>query len=178
MSIALIVIGRIEKELLSILQAGISKAFQRPVIFGQAIPEPVYAFDKRRNQYLSTAILRVLREQPETPRYGRVLGVVDHDLYVPELHFVFGQASGTVAVIALARLRPGFYGLPEDPRLFQQRALTEAVHELGHTYGLHHCVNPRCVMFFSNTLHDTDRKSSAFCLQCRVCVRRGTQAKG
>lgn len=167
MSIALIVIGRIEKEVLSILQAGISKAFRRPVIFGPAMPEPTYAFDKRRMQYLSTAILRALREQPETSLYERVLGVVDHDLYVPEFNFVFGQASGTVAVIALARLRQEFSGLPEDPRLFHKRTLTEAVHELGHTYGLPHCVNPRCVMFFSNTLHDTDRKSSAFCLQCQ-----------
>jgi archaemetzincin len=166
-SIGLIAIGRVEKELLSMLQSGLSKAFHCPVFCSMTMPEPVYAFDQRRNQYLSTAILRVLREQPKTPGDERMLGVVDHDLYVPELNFVFGQASGTVAVIALTRLRPGFYGLPDAPRLFQQRVLTEAVHELGHTYGLPHCVNSHCVMFFSNTLHDTDRKSSAFCPQCQ-----------
>jgi archaemetzincin len=57
--------------------------------------------------------------------------------------------------------------LPDDPGLFQKRALTEAVHELGHTCSLPHCENRRCVMFFSNTLQDTDRKHSTFCRQCQ-----------
>jgi predicted Zn-dependent protease len=32
------------------------------------------------------------------------------------------------------------------PALFAERALKEAVHELGYTFGLGHCGNPRCVM--------------------------------
>src|SRR2546425_797545 len=35
----------------------------------------------------------------------RVLGVVDLDLFVPDLNFVFGLAAGDRAVIALPRLR-------------------------------------------------------------------------
>jgi len=49
----------------------------------------------------------------------------------------------------------------------QERALKEAVHELGHLLGLPHCDNPRCIMFFSNTLADTDRKGPGFCPACR-----------
>jgi predicted Zn-dependent protease len=48
--------------------------------------------------------------------------------------------------------------IPENRSLFHQRVLTEAVHELGHTDGLNHRLNPRCVMFFSNPLVDTERK--------------------
>jgi len=99
--------------------------------------------------------------------YEKILGIVDHDLYVPELNFVFGEASRIAAVISLTRLRQGFYHLPENRSLFHQRILTEAVHELGHTYGLRHCENPRCVMFFSNSLMDTDRKGPAFCARCK-----------
>jgi len=54
---------------------------------------------------------------------------------------------------------------------FGQRALVEdgkeAVHELGHTYGLKHCPNPACVMHFSNSLHDTDLKGWKFCPNCQ-----------
>jgi len=131
------------------------------------VPEPDYAYNKKRNQYLSTAILKALMEQKEFTTYEKILGIVDHDLYVPDLNFVFGEASRKVAVISLTRLRQEFYHLPEDRSLFHKRVLTEAVHELGHTYGLGHCGNPRCVMFFSNSLMDTDRKGSEFCLNCK-----------
>jgi len=39
---------------------------------------------------------------------------------------------------------------------------------LGIIYGLGHCRNPGCVMFFSNSILDTDRKSSFFCESCQI----------
>jgi len=53
-------------------------------------------------------------------------------------------------------------GLPDYPAL-ERRAATEAIHELGHTYGLSHCSDPTCVMWFSNTLSESDRKGTRFC---------------
>jgi archaemetzincin len=60
---------------------------------------------------------------------------------------------------------------PEDQALFRERALKEAVHELGHTYGLQHCPNLRCVMHFSNSLRDTDAKQAKWCSRCATQVR-------
>ena len=71
------------------------------------------------------------------------------------------------AVISLARLYPEFYGQPRDPGRFKERAINEAVHELGHLLGLGHCPDPACVMAFSNSLADTDRKGPGFCQPCR-----------
>jgi archaemetzincin len=99
--------------------------------------------------------------------YERILGIIDLDLYVSKLNFVFGEARQRVAIISLTRLRNEFYNLPKDETLFRKRVFTEAVHELGHTYGLRHCVNPNCVMFFSNTLTDTDKKGPDFCQRCK-----------
>jgi archaemetzincin len=84
------------------------------------------------------------------------------DLYAHGHSFVFGLADirGRHAVISTARLD----GHGRD-RL-HRRALTEAVHELGHTWGLGHDRNPRCVMHFSKTLEDTDRKGALFCRRC------------
>ena len=63
------------------------------------------------------------------------------------------------------------YGLPEDEPLFHQRVLKEAAHELGHTYGLGHCPDNKCVMHFSNSLRDTDIKGTEFCPRCQVQLK-------
>jgi archaemetzincin len=67
-------------------------------------------------------------------------------------------------------LSPAFYGLPEAPELFFQRVTKETLHELGHVFGLEHCKNS-CVMRFSNSLNDTDRKPESFCPSCLSRLR-------
>ena len=166
-AILLVPIGEIDKKVILVLKDDLNKVFNNQVFIGKGMPEPGHAYHKKRNQYLSTSILNSIMEQKEYAPYEKTLGIVDHDLFVPELNFVFGQASPKAAVISLTRLRQTFYHLPEDQHLFRQRVLTEAVHELGHTFGLEHCGNSRCVMFFSNSLMDTDRKGSGLCTHCK-----------
>jgi archaemetzincin len=98
-----------------------------------------------------------------------ILGIADVDIYASGLNFVFGEAdtvSGAV-LVSLTRLRQEFYGLQPDRGLFFERALKEAVHELGHACGLDHCAQPGCIMYFSNTIGDTDRKGPGFCGLCK-----------
>jgi archaemetzincin len=167
MDIVLVAVGEVNPKVIQILKEGLNKVFGKQVWVGRGMSEPDYAFNKKRNQYLSTMILNALMNEKEYTPFEKILGIVDHDLYVPELNFVFGEASQRMAVISLTRLRQEFYSLPQDERLFHRRVLTEAVHELGHTYGSGHCQNPRCVMFFSNSLIDTDRKGFEFCSKCK-----------
>ncbi len=167
MGIVLIAVGKVDPSIIGLLKNDLEKSFKRPVFIGRGMPEPHYAYDRKRNQYLSTSILNAIIKEEDYAHYEKILGIVDHDLFVPELNFVFGEASTKAAVISLTRLREEFYNLPENKSLFYKRILTEAVHELGHTYGLSHCKNPYCVMFFSNSLIDTDRKGYNFCRECR-----------
>ena len=167
--IAVTVIGKVEREVLSHLCSVLAERFGSACSIGPALPAPIMAYNPRRDQYSAETILDTLW----TGEKGRTLGVVDLDLYVPDLNFVFGLADrvGKRAVVALPRLRQDFYGLPDDQVLFLARAAKEAVHELGHTFGLGHCQDRGCVMAFSNSLADTDTKAQEFCSRCRKKVQ-------
>lgn len=156
-----------DQSVLNHICSGIEEAFGIPADVLEPIPVEHDTYNEERDQYHSTAILKRLSDH--VPRDAvRLLAVTDIDLYVPQLTFVFGEAAvdGRVSIISLMRLRQGFYGEPQDDRLFIERAVKEAIHELGHTFGLRHCPNPRCIMHFSNGIRDTDYKSADFCAEC------------
>ncbi len=159
--------------MLEAIASGLHEAFGADGVIGSPVPVPSAAYNPRRRQYRSTAILRLLGNSTAGGR-DRVLGVIDRDLYVPELNFVFGEADlvASTAVISLTRLRQEYSGLGSDRERFLLRAVKEAVHELGHTVGFGHCPDRRCIMHFSNSLADTDRKGPGFCERCSGTLAR------
>jgi predicted Zn-dependent protease len=58
-----------------------------------------------------------------------------------------------------------------DDALLLDRLDKEATHELGHTFGLVHCIDPMCVMHASTYAEEIDFKGAEFCLQCLEGVR-------
>jgi archaemetzincin len=166
--ILIIPMGSIDPDILKVIATTLEKVFHCMVEMDTEMPLPLTSYDSRRDQYHSTTILNKIRVARHKD-FDRALGVTDVDLFVPELNFVFGEAdvSAGTAIISLARLRQEFYGLRPNTRLFHGRAVKEAVHELGHTCGLGHCRDPHCIMYFSNTLKETDRKGPGFCVLCK-----------
>jgi archaemetzincin len=160
--------GDIDSATLEELKERLKQTFGCPVEINLEVGSLERAYDPKRRQYLASELLAKLKKSG-IAKDEKVLDIVDVDLYAPGLNFVFGQADITsgVALISLCRLRQEFYGLPSDNALFLDRAAKEAVHEIGHTFGLGHCKNAKCVMHFSNSLADTDWKQIAFCSQCR-----------
>jgi archaemetzincin len=164
----LVPVGEVPGDVLTAIRPKLEGALGIVCGIAPSLPHPFDAYNTSREQYLSADILAQLG-QLDLPGAFRFLGVVNLDLYVPELNFIFGQATmgGREALVALPRLRQSFYGLAEDRDLFHLRLLKEAIHELGHTFGLGHCSQRTCVMCFSNSLRDTDIKGESFCPGCR-----------
>ncbi len=170
--IAIAPVGALEAGALTTLVPVLRDAFDADVVVAPSVPIPEGGWNARRGQHLSTVILDRLA-RVRRPHWDRLLGVADVDLYVPDLNFVFGEADAArkVAVFSMSRLHPAARGA-EEQRLLERRAATEAIHELGHTYGLAHCSDPHCVMWFSNTLAESDRKGIAFCARHAAELRR------
>ena len=158
-------IGEVEKELLVFLSAKLEGVYDLTCRVAPPLRVPESSYNLQRGQYNAEALVAEIAEKIPVDA-KKLLGVVDVDLYVFGLNFIFGLASGNTAVISLVRLRPGYYGEMKNEYLFRERALKEAIHELGHTFGLHHCPDIRCIMHFSNRLEDTDIKGPGFCKVC------------
>ncbi len=159
-----------DRELAGEIAEGVRDVFGTPVgVADETIDLTERGYDRTRDQYVARSLIRAL---PASEPGVKTLGITDADLYAPDLNFVFGQAQlpGDRAVMSIARLRPEFYDEEPDRELLIERAVKEAVHEIGHTLGLQHCDAPRCVMHFSNTLADTDRKGRSLCERCDATI--------
>lgn len=132
-------------------------------------------------QYLTADILRLLEDRLPDDAYA-LLAITDSDLYAaPDWNHVFGHASlrGRVGVMSLARFDPAFFGVEMGSDVARviilRRALTVLAHELGHVFGLKHCIFYRCVMGGAHDLRELD---GAPLHTCPVCLRKLQKISG
>lgn len=150
----------------------LSDVFGARITFA-SLPLLSSAYVEVTGQWSAEKILNGLKQKEfTTDRADKVLGIVDVDIAVKGLNFVFGlsEIGGRNCLISLYRLRSAG-GWPRADVLFEERTLKEATHELGHSLGLEHCSDRKCVMSFSNSIEEVDRKGREF---CRECTRRLT----
>jgi archaemetzincin len=165
--IQLVPVGSVDRAILEWLALGLEDSLRGRFSIHPEVVDPADAYHAMRQQYNSTILLAKLLRLGGRPE-EKILGVADVDLFIPILTFVYGEAqlNNRAAVVSVYRLRQEFYGLPGDDSLFYQRCEKEALHELGHTFGLVHCKQYACLMHFSNSIEQIDLKSNSFCPAC------------
>jgi archaemetzincin len=129
-----------------------------------------------RRQMLATGVLDYLRSILPADAYCLV-GLTAVDLYPePSWSFVFGMASfrERVGVYSIARYHPPAGGR-DAASWVRSRALKVMAHEIGHMFGMEHCIHYECVMNGSNHLAETDRRPMNL---CPVCLRKLFHAVG
>jgi archaemetzincin len=159
--------------LLDGLAAALAREFRVSCHVAPGVLDASAMLDFGRRQYHSTAILRAMTALAPDPRI-RLIGVTELDLFVPVLTFVFGEAQlgGNCGLVSLHRLREEYYGLQPDPAKLAERLLKEALHELGHTFGLRHCPNWQCAMASTHAVERLDLKEARYCAGCRLAITR------
>jgi archaemetzincin len=174
-TIGIVPVNAIDRAFLDRLSLCIEERFLARALVERGLPIARTSLNATRGQlFVTTLTSKVLSAYPE--HQGALLVLTEFDLYKTSHRFIFGDADAaqSIAVVSLHRLHAEFYGEEADPNLLFQRALKESVHELGHVFGLKHCFNARCGMYRSNSIFETDNKTSYF---CETCDRRVGRAR-
>ncbi|MGD0507087.1 MAG: archaemetzincin [Terriglobales bacterium] len=166
-ALCLVAIGSVPEKAMEWIENAAAEWFPLPLRRLPPVSLPEAAYDRKRGQYQSVEIMKMLA-QSAPPDATRFLGVTDVDLSIPMLTFLFGQANfdGPIAVVSLCRLHQEFYGLPADDNLLRERIVKEVLHELGHTFGLAHCSDPKCPMSLATHIELVDGKEEQYCVRC------------
>ena len=171
--IRLLPLGSADRDMVAALRPALEADFDVVAEVGEIDLDLDQFLDPRRLQYNSTALITHLNGRYVSIGGMRgdspsLLAVVDEDLFIPILTYVFGEAQlgGRVAVVSYHRLQNERYGLPRDQGRLFERLHKEAVHELGHVFGLLHCPARECAMHISTYVEDIDMKLAALCPSC------------
>jgi len=97
-----------------------------------------------------------------------------YDLYPrPSWNLVFGLAnlSQRTGVFSFVRYDPSFWGkeVPDREKILLKNACGVMVHEVGHMFGLKHCIYYECKMNGSNSYQESCRAER---YMCPVCTRK------
>ncbi len=167
-NITLISFGYFGKHFLEKIAEAVKLEYKYSVIIKESHLDLSEFFDPGRRQYNGNKLLHAVNTL-SMPQTLKTVGMFSVDLFIPILTYIFGQAelNGHSGIASLYRLSNERYGIAPDDKLLLERFTKEVIHELGHTFGLIHCMTPDCVMRSGTYVEDIDQKDQHLCHNCR-----------
>lgn len=169
-NIILAPIGEFDADVLDAVAEMIPQHFSLPVRREPLVKAVDFAWDAKRRQFHSTAILASLSDAAPADAF-KIVALTHHDLFIPILTHVYGEAElgGTSCIVSTCRLAEGISAVAQRES-YLARIVKECAHELGHAFDLRHCKDHQCLMHYCRSIADVDAKSRQFCRYCRVLL--------
>jgi len=172
MLVDIVPVGDVPAQVKREASAGLRAAYDCEVMVHEPEPIPPGSHDANRDQYRAEDFIEL------ASRVGsgqKNIAVTTRDLFYRRRNYVFGLAylDGNGSVVSTYRLQTssdGGFSNKSAGEIFSDRVRKEIVHEIGHTMGLEHCDDQRCVMNFSPTVREVDVKGETLCATCRRIV--------
>jgi archaemetzincin len=169
MRVDIVPVGEVPPEVKREASASLRSVYGSDVTMHDTQSIPSGAYDRGRDQYSAESFIKLATR---VGRGEKNIAITAKDLFYHRRNYVFGLAylDGKGSVISTYRLNTssdGGVSRRSDEEVFADRVRKEVVHEVGHTLGLEHCDNKRCVMSFSPTVREVDIKEEALCGSCQ-----------
>ncbi|EMA54048.1 archaemetzincin family Zn-dependent metalloprotease [Halococcus thailandensis] len=172
MHVDIVPVGDVPAPIKRAASAGLRSVYDCDVMLHDASALPDDAYDEGRGQYRAEAFIELAGHVGSAEKN---IALTTEDLFYRRRNYVFGLAylSGNGSVVSTYRLQTAADGGSLDRSehdVFSERVRKEVVHEIGHTLGLEHCDDERCVMNFSPTVREVDVKNQQLCADCSTLV--------
>jgi len=167
LSIALISLGPVPTRDMTEARQAIEDQFDAHVyVVSKPVTLPDSAYYAPRKRYKAEKLISFL-DDGLSIHSDRIIGITTSDIstaYRGRSDWgVIGSSEGRAAVVSTYRL--GGKDVPQN--LKDSRLRKNVLHELGHTFGLDHCPNTKCLMQDGQGgILTTDRADEAFCVEC------------
>lgn len=168
MDLDIVPVGDVDPVVKREASAGLRSIYQASVSVLDTQPIPTGAYDESRDQYRAEEFIDLAKR---VGRGEKNIAITPKDLFYHRRNYVFGLAylGGSGSVISTYRLHTssdGGFSNRSASDIFANRIRKEVIHEVGHTLGLEHCSDERCVMNFSPTVREVDKKEERLCGSC------------
>ncbi len=188
--LGIVFIGKISNSILKKLDFYINNIFNSffyEILFiGEAkIPPALYENEIRKEHNLlkqgtkkvilqpTNKIYNILKNLMRKHNFNVGLGLTDLPIYSSNdesLLFLFGESNinDRCAIVSTYNLVSQLYEESRDNLKLSNRIIKEVIHEIGHTIiGLDHCLAIDCVMRYSKSIEEIDKKSVNLCKKCQ-----------
>lgn len=172
MLVKILPMGNVPQKVIDELTSEFKAVFGAKSTILPRVNVPISSFNQWKKQFNGEAILNEIARSGAGKFIEKSIPTVivtDVDIFAGALNFAFGVEAPDLGccLISISRLRTEFYGQSPSMGALKDRTVKEAIHALGHYFGLKHCKYKSCVMAASSVVEDIDAREKKFCGGCK-----------